>query len=546
MEASAGSSTKPPSPQQRLIELLRLESNDLWIAIIFSAAIGLLTLAVPVATQSLVNTIAFGSLLQPVAVLALIVFGVLVLSSAIQLARFHVVETLERRIFVRMSSVSANGLLGARTRLSYGPEVVNYFLEVVTLQKAGATLLVDGLSIVMQTLTGMILLGLYHPWLLAFDLLLLVALLIVIVPLGFGAVDTAVKESKAKHALVAWLEEIARNETTFRGATEQGWAFQRCNELVSHYLKYRSTHFQILRRQFVGSLTLQASTSALLLGVGGMLVIQRQLTLGQLVAAELVVAAVLSGISKLAKHLESLYDLLASLDKLGILSDLPTEASGEELLPDTGQPIRLNVRTPKFSVEIRQGARLALTGLSGSGKSTLIDAICGYSTPPGWAVEIDGVDILHVQRSSLRSHIGMVRGTELFRGTILENIRIGRDDIPLEEIQKTLVRVGIWEAIQVLPQRLNTALGSNGVPLSEGQAQALMLARALLRKPRLLIIDETLDHIQDPEERQLLSDLLFAPEAPWTLIIVTTHEDLLKRCQQILDLPSGSLTEVRG
>jgi len=546
MEATSASTQKSPSPQQRLIELLRLESNDLWVAIIFSAAIGLLTLAVPVATQSLVNTIAFGSLVLPVAILALIVLVVLVVSSVIQVLRFQAVEMLQRRIFVRMSSVSAHGLLGARTRLSYGPAVVNYFLEVVTLQKAGASLLVDGLSIVMQTLTGMILLGLYHPWLLAFDLLLLVALFVVIVPLGSGAVNTAVKESKAKHELVAWLEEIARNETTFRGEAEQHWAFQRCNELVSHYLTYRATHFYILRRQFVGSLTLQALASALLLGVGGMLVIDRQLTLGQLVAAELVVAGVLSGISKLAKHLESLYDLLASLDKLGILSDLPVEASGEDGLDDTNLPIRLHVRAPGFKVRVDRGARLALTGVSGSGKSTFIDAVCGYSTLPGWAVEIDGVDILHVERSSLRSHIGLVRGTELFRGTILENIRVGRDEIPLTEIQETLARVGIWEAIQALPQRLNTVLGSNGVPLSEGQAQALMLARALIRKPRLLIIDETLDHIQDLDERRLLSDVLFAPNAPWTLIIVTTREDLLRRCQKIIELPSGRITEVGG
>jgi len=539
--ASTSDRAIAPTPQQRLLRLLRLERNDLGIALLFSLAIGLLTLVVPVATQSVVNTVAFGSLLQPLVILGLLVLVLLALSSLLQVLRFHVVETLQRRIFVRVSSASINGLLRARAQLPKGPAVVNYFLEVVTLQKAGATLLVDGLSVVMQTLSGMTLLALYHPWLLAFDALLLISLLIVIVPLGFGAVHSAVQESKAKHDLVAWLEEIARNPTTFRGGAEQSWAFARGNDLASNYLNNRATHFRILLRQFSGSLALQAIASAGLLGLGGMLVIQRQLTVGQLVAAELVVSAVLSGIAKLAKHLESLYDLLASLDKLGALSDIPAEESGEEPLSAIDQAVRLRVRAPRFSLAVEPSDRLAVTGLSGSGKSSFLDTICGYSSPPGWGVEVDGIDIRHVERTSLRSQLALVRGTEIFAGTILDNVRVGREDISVAEVQVALGQTGIWEAIQNLPNGLHTELAGNGLPLSEGQAQALMLARAIVRKPRLLIIDETLDHIEDLGTRELLADLLFDMRAPWTLVVVTTRQDLLRRCGRVLKLPEGTL-----
>ena len=256
-------------PFQRLRSMLRYERAAVWTAVIYSIAIALLTLVVPLATQAVVNTIAFGNLLQPLLVLTLAVATVLVVSSILQLIRFRVVEMLQRRIFVRIASDSVNRILRAQLEtleMRNGPELVNRFLEVVGLQKAGATLLVEGLSVVMQTLAGMILLGLYHPWLLAFDALLAGALLVVVFLLGMRATETAIVESKAKYELVAWLEEIARNARSFRGRAQAEWAFARTNELVERYLDYRAGHFRILIRQFGGTLALQALASAALLG----------------------------------------------------------------------------------------------------------------------------------------------------------------------------------------------------------------------------------------------------------------------------------------
>ena len=531
-------------PHQRLSALLQTERNDLWVAIVFSLAIGLLTLAVPITTQALVNTVAFGTLMQPLVVLSILVLALLLVSAIMQAIRFHVVELLQRRVFVRLASESLHRLLHARAdalRLQNGPEVVNRFLDIVIVQKAGATLLVDGLSVLTQTLVGMALLGVYHPWLLAFDAVLLAALLVVIFPFGIGAVDTAVKESKAKYALVGWLEEIARNSSTFRGEFEAQFAARQCDSLVHEYLKYRSKHFGILLRQFAGSLLLQATASAALLGIGGMLVIQRQLTLGQLVAAELVVTGVLAGISKLAKHLETFYDLLASLDKLGALTDLPGEAPGGELPPD-GRPARIMIRAPLFSIEVSPQQKIGLRGLSGSGKSRLLDAIAGYSEFSGFSIELDGVDIRNLQLPRLRSGIALVRGIELFHGSILDNVRVGRE-LSIAAVQKALSDVGVWESIQQLSQGLNTTLTTGGHPLSEGQRQAVMMARAIAGAPRLLIIDEALDSVQDSAERELFTGILFDRNASWTLLLVTAREDLIRRCDRVLDLTREGLRE---
>ena len=537
-------STNAISPVRRLRVLLGAERSDLWVATIFSVAIGLLSLTIPVATQAVVNTIAFGTLLQPLLVLSLVVLGVLIVSAILQVLRFRVVEMLQRRILVRIASESVQKLLRARTdslKQKNGPELVNRFLDVVTVQKAGATLLVDGLSVAMQTFIGMILLGLYHPWLLAFDAVLLVALLIVIFPLGAKAIDTTVDESKAKYALVAWLEEIARNPGTFRGASETDFALNRCDQLVRKYLDSRAKHFTVVLRQFAGSLTLQALASAALLGVGGVLVIQRQLTLGQLVAAELVVAAILAGISKLAKHLETYYDLLAGLDKLGNLTDIEVERTGRETLNSLG-PIALTVKASDYSLEVKPGEKIGITGLSGSGKSTLLDTIAGYLAPRDKVVELDGVDLRSLQLVDVRTQVALVRGVEIFNGTILDNVRVGRD-MGIEAIQKALEEVGVWEFIQSLPDAMDTVLSVGGAPLPEGVRRALMVARAVAGAPRLLMIDESLDIVQDTVEQEFLTDVLFQPNAPWTLIVVSSRREVLRHCARVLNLQEGVLQE---
>jgi ABC-type bacteriocin/lantibiotic exporter with double-glycine peptidase domain len=539
----------------RLREILNLEKNDLWIAVIYSAAIGVFTLALPVATQALVNTIALGNLMQPLLLLSALVFVTLVASGVLQVLRFYVVENIQRRVFVRISSDTINRLLRAPAGVfeaQHGPELVNRFFDVVTLQKGGAALLVDGLSVVMQTGMGMILLAVYHPWLLAFSFILLAAILFVVFPLGSGAVATSIEESKTKYSLVAWLQETARFPLSFRSPSATAFAIGRTDELVTHYLNNRATHFRILVRQIIGTFGIYALASSALLGVGGWLVIQRQLTLGQLVAAEIVVQLVLTGFSKLGKHLEIYYDLAAAIDKLGYLQDLPLEEPGTAPLDRLDQPARLRCHQIGFSYlegkpvlagidwDVPAGGRVGLTGNSGAGKSTLFDLVLAYRDPSQGSVEIDGLNVRDVLRTDLRGQVALVRAPEIFEGTILENVRIGQD-ADATAVRQTLAQVGLLDAVGNLPDGLNTGLSTGGAPLSSGQAVRLILARAILSRPRLLLIDETLDHSHDAPEIESLLDVVFDRSAPWTLVIASAHPSLLARCDVICQLSETGL-----
>ena len=546
-------------PYTRLRALLEGERRTLWVAVVYSVVIALLSLVVPIAVQSLVNTIAFGSVLQPLVVLTLFVFVALGFSTVMNTLRAGVVEIIQRSIFARVATDVTWRLLRVRVDAFdryHGPELVNRFFDTVTVQKSAALLLIDGLSILMQTVIGMLLLALYHPWLLAFDVLLMAAMSVIIFVLGRGALGTSIKESKAKYELEAWLEQLAAHLVTFKSAGGAAYAVDRSHHLLEDYLSYRKKHFRILIRQVVGSFALKAVASSALLGIGGWLVINRQLTLGQLVASELIVAGMLSAFTKFGKQLEVFYDMSAAIDKLGVLVDLPLERTGGEAdLPSHG-PMRLTMRDlrvqyadstrPALVVrawDIPSGARVGVTGPNGSGKSTLADVLFGLREQSTGSLQLDGVDVRSLPLSSLRRDVALVRGVELFPGTVLDNVRLGRDDLSHADISRALEAVGLLEELLGMPKGLDTELHPHGRPLSHRQACRLMIARAIAGRPRLIILDGALDQLDRREDQERLATAIFSLDAPWTLFCVTERPDLLARCTRVVRLQDGEVRD---
>lgn len=548
-----------PSPLQRLTSLLRPERQDLTVAVVYSVAIGLLSLAVPIATQALVNTVAFGTVLQPLAVLAVLVLAALTASAVLQTLRTWVVEMVQRRVFVRVAGEVADRLLRVRTEAFdrvHGPELVNRFLDVVTVQKSVALLLVDGLSVVMQALVGLVLLAVYHPMLLVFDVALLLLIVLVLFGLGRGAVRTSIAESKTKYDMVAWLEEMALHRVSFRSRHGESYARQRTNALAMEYVKERGAHFRILLRQVMGSYALQAVATSALLGVGGYLVIQGQLTLGQLIAAELVVGTVVGGFAKFNKSLESFYDLSAAVDKLGYLQDLPCERTTGEGVSRRAGSAALRLRDLCFAyegrpelfrtgtMEFEPGSKVAIHGRSGSGKTTLLDLLYALRTPGAGAIEIDNVDYRDLRLADIRTQVALVRDIDIFPGTVIDNVRLGLEADPLA-VRDVLDQVGLLEAVSALPDGLHTRLSTGGAPLTPSQAMRLSVARALLARPRVLLLDDVLDQIDDLKLRGRLVQTLFAPSTPWTVVLTTDRPEIWPLCDRVFGFREGLLVEER-
>lgn len=533
------------NPLPRLRALLRLERGDLWVVVVYSLGIGLMTLVVPIAVQAVVNFIAFGSLLQPLVILTFFVGVALGFSAVMNAFRVLTVEIIQRRIFVRVTTDFAQRLVSVKTEAFdrlYGPELVNRFFDVVTVQKSAASLLMDGLSLAMQTVLGLLLLAVYHPLLLAFDAFLLAVMGLIFV-LGRGAVPTAIKESKAKYSIAAWLEEIAAHVPVFKSASGRSYALGRIDGLAQEYLDRRKAHFRVVMRQVVGSLVLQAVASALLLGIGGFLVMQGQLTLGQLVAAELIVTTVVSGFSKFGKKLETYYDLLAALDKLGNVIDLPIEEGGQtEPVRMTG-PARVELRnvelaagakgTTAVNLVLEEGARIGLTGADGSGKSMLADVLCGLRRPSSGVVLLNGLDTRDLAPTALRESIALVRRPDVISDSVAQNVALGRAGLGPQEITDALAAAGLLEQVLAMPGGLQSSLRGGAAALTRTQAICLVVARAIAGRPSLLVVDGALDGITDPVIRDVICETLFSPAAPWTLVCVSNDAGLLARCQRV-------------
>lgn len=526
--------------------------------LIYTSLIGLLALAVPLAAQALVNTIAAGVLMQPLIVLTAGVLGALLFVGVLRLLKLALLEKLQQRIFARVSLELAERLPRIEHDVltsQYAPHLVNRFFDVITIQKTAAKILLEGPSAVLQVLVGLVILAFYSPYLLAFDLFMILFVALVVWGLGFGGLRTSIDESIRKYRVADWLEEITRCQRGFKLNAAPTFSIERADSLVIEYVKARRLHFRVLFRQAFGAYVFKAVASAGVLAISGWLVINRQFTLGQVVAAEIIVFGMLENLEKLIRLMENGYDLLTSLDKVGHLTDLPIERTSGRSLPHSDAGASVACRKVHFSYEegnqilagldltLKPGDHISLVGESGMGKSTLAALLCGLHPPRTGLVQINGMDVRDAQLESLRRVVGLVGdANEVFAGTIEENILLGREDITHEDLQWALEFTNLSSELEKFPHGLQTKLSSEGRNLSRGQLQRLLIARAIVARPQLLILDEAFTGIDEHDKLQIV-DALYNPDHRWTIIDISHDPELVMRSQTVYVLGQGRILE---
>ncbi|MDV6031612.1 MAG: ABC transporter ATP-binding protein [Phycisphaera sp. RhM] len=536
-----------PTPVRRLVALLTLDRRDLWLVVLFAGVAGVLGLATPLVIEGLVNVVSWGTYFQPLVVLAGMLLTCLGIAGVLKVLQTWVVEMIQRRQFVRIVSDLSHRFPRANQaslRGEYPRELANRVFDIMTIQKATAVLLLDGVTVVLTTAMGLILLAFYHPFLLGFDLVLIFTMVFFTWILGRGGILTAIKESKTKYEVAHWLQDVIAMPSAFKTGGGERLAILRANQLTSEYIKARKKQFGVVIRQVIFAVGLQVAASTVLLGLGGWLVIDGQLTLGQLVASELVVTVVVGAFAKAGKSLEKFYDMMAGIDKVGYLLDIPpdprteigtippgpAEVSWSELTFDS---MMYHCKIP--NAEVAAGSRVAIIGDDQPGMDYLAKSLAGLIDPDAGVIQIAGFDAFEAASADPGELVGYAGPPEMFYGSIIENVSLGRPNVSPNRVRHVLAATDLLEAVLALPSGLNTPVQTGGYPLTQDQQSRLMIARAIGPYPRLLVINGLMDHLSR-EHRELIWKKLTGPDANWTLIVFTNRDDVAALCDSQISL----------
>lgn len=522
----------------KLLNVVSLTKNDISLIVMYGSVIGFLSLVVPIAAQNLVTMVSFGTVIQPILVLTLIVFILLICAGVLRILQAILVENIQQRIFVKIGLTLAADLTKvdmSEIEGTQGGQLINRFFEVVSIQKNIGTILLSGAGVLIQSFFGLFLLAAYHPYLLVFDIIFISLLVLTIIIPFPGALATALDESEAKYEVAGWFEEMVRVPLLFRFLGNAEYACKRADDHIYNYIANRQKHFRKLIQHFVGTYIIQIFASTSVLFLGGILVVNNQVTLGQLVATEIIVTSLGVAVTKLGRYLENIYDLLASSKKVSELLSLKMELENSNLLsiqsPFQAAPsihvdnlvlnsTKVNL-TRKYNFSIASGERAVICGAKG--KTVLIDTILGFKKPVSGMISFQGIPLSAYSITALRKDIDLIRGIQYFDGSLLDNLKIDtQDNIVRENLQRILNDFNLSETINHLKEGLNTNIHNLQKEFSSNELQKLMFIRPLLNKPKILVVDEALDSLAEKDCQMVLNKLM-QPEHGWTLIVTTRH-----------------------
>lgn len=523
------------TPLKRFYNLLELDKKDIYQILFYAIFAGLISLSLPLGIQAIITFIQSGRVSASWIILIILVVAGVALVGILSLMQLRITENLQQKIFVRASFEFAARLPKIKSEELYGtypPELTNRFFDTMTIQKGTSKLLTDFSAAVLQITFGIILLSLYHPFFIVFGLLLFLLLYFIFRFSYKSGLETSLKESKFKYKVASWLQEMARNNFSFRNELNYDFALQKNNSIVVGYLNYREKHFSVIKRQFIQLIIFKIIITASLLSVGGYLVLSQEMNIGQFVAAEIIILLVINSVEKIIVGLESFYDVLTSVEKIGQVTDLELEENSDSQNVICYNNITLETENLKFkfpdsqvnaldsiTLKIEQGEKIVIDGQNGSGKTTLIRVLSGLLRQSSGAFYINDDTFRKINLKQYRSQIGSIIHNETpFEGTILENITFNDPSISTEALKWAVDGVQLSPLIKLLPKGLNTHIYPEGRQLSSSNAQKILLARSIIHKPKVLFYEDPTDTMDENVANEII-DFITSNENKWTIIV---------------------------
>jgi len=545
-----------PTPVSRFFHLLQTEKKDILYILFYAFFIGMISLAIPLGIQTTVELISGGLFFSSVYILIAGVIIAVLMAGGMQVFQIMLVEFLQRRIFTRAAFEFAYRMPRLDTRSIervYAPALANRFFDVLTLQKGLPKFLIEFSGAVLQILFGILLLSLYHPLFILFGFGLLSLLIALFYFTGPRALSTSIQESSYKYKLIHWLEDLARMHHTIKLSGSTTIPISKTDFFVNNYLKNRKSHFKILLFQFTYTVLFKALIIGGLLIIGTILVVQREITLGQFVASEVVIILILNSIEKIIMYMDVIYDLLTAVDKIGAVTDLPMERRGGLDMPNVTEPFALSFKNVKarssdgnftlqnISFDIKPGERICVAGPSGSGKTTLADLMSGLVSSYEGAILVNGFAIRDLDLTYYRDHLAANGPSDdLFEGTLIDNILVGNPKLKTLEAIEALDKAGLKELIASWPSGIDTPVTSEGKGFSSGISHRIMIARALVRKPLLMILHDHFSGLTRKEKMEIFGKIFNEKS---TIVCFSNDPMVMGACEKVLLLESGRVKD---
>lgn len=540
----------------RMLKPDRKEIIYLYIYAIFG---GFITLSLPLGIQSIIGLVMGAQYSSSLLLMIAIVIAAVLVAGVMQIMQIWIVESLQQKIFVRSAFEFA--FKASKIKLDalvdkYAPELMNRFFDTVNIQKTLPKILIDFTQANLQILFGLILLSIYHPLFIIFGAFLLLIFYLIFRFTGPAALKASIKESKYKYEVAFWLEEMARTMRIFKVAGNTNLPLEKTDLYVSNYVDSRKKHFRILATQFGYMVLFKMLVTGSLLIMGSILIMEQQINLGQFVASEIIIILILNAIEKVILSLENIYDMLTSIDKLSSVTDLPIDR--QDGIPfnyiDSGKgaEIEFNIQSVKslknnvdilhdIKLTIKPGEKVCITGPNGSGKSSLLSLATGLQDNYTGQILINGLSIDNINLRSIHDFTAQNFAREMiFKGSLYENITLGRKDIPMQDVMWAVELTGLDVILKKLPKGLETILGPEDRTIPDGDIAKIVMARCLAEKPRLLLLEEFLETF-DLRHRKKIIDHILGLGDKTTVLAISGDPDFASKCDRVIIMDKGTV-----